>query len=390
MATKLIRIKLKDKKASISVREHLHIIFLPLIVQQLIVPDRKAFHSKISKGEKELRQTRIQSSVLSSHVQFKRLLVPELPAEEDFEQKCAAEVNAVCLFFPEMESDALKICFASWLALVCLVDDMIEDIPPRQADCAVMNSVHLLQHSGNRIFDSLCPSPPYAHRVIINFAGTQLASDKAGNSRDTTIPRMTQVFIDHCSRHLSNSSLDVFFQAVCNVFQSFLDEKSFLQSGSYDLQVYMSIRSRTIAIRPFFEAIKNEYIHEDRRLCPAWEKLEHLQFEVDRAVGLQNDLVGLERDLKAKESMNAVVAAIRSSGGDVGNVEEELLNKCISQVSTIHNGHVTRALELYSQIDLACKPILSHPSRETARLILMMSETHLQWCVSSKRYSVET
>jgi hypothetical protein len=73
-----------------------------------------------------------------------------------------------------------------------------------------------------------------------------------------------------------------------------------LKAGSlpYELDACMSIRTRTIGIKPLFTLALSTW-----RQDHSWpKKLDDIQKEVNMVAGLQNDLVGLEKNLKNGES----------------------------------------------------------------------------------------
>ncbi len=200
---------------------------------------------------------------------------------------------------------------------------------------------------------------------------------------------MTHVLYNHCVRHLSQASAHAFFAAVCTVLEAHVDEIRFLQGRiANELPTYMTIRSRTIALNPFFQVIKSEFLAEAERDCDStWERL---QLEVCRVAGLQNDLIGLVRDLKDGEELNAVIVLMRSYGfSNKSEPNPAMLSWCIAQISTQHNQGVARCLYYASRLH----PVAGDSRPDTkvvARHILLLCETHLKWCASAKRYGLKS
>lgn len=203
------------------------------------------------------------------------------------------------------------------------------------------------------------------------------------------------MLLDHCTGHLSRKSSEVFFQAVCEVLEAHIEEIYFLQGGYVgSLAAYMSIRSRTISLNPFFEVIKSEYLSEaDWKFNDAWK---NLQNEVSRVAGLQNDLIGLVRDIEEGEQLNAVmvlmqgVPAINKSSKTYP--DPDVLSRCVAMVNAEHNQSAGRCLELAAQVHRAAELSGSFALdrvETVAQHILMMCETHLRWCSSAKRYRLE-
>ena len=212
--------------------------------------------------------------------------------------------------------------------------------------------------------------------------------------RGSRIQDMIRVLYDHCVQYLSQASARAFFGAVCAVLEAHVDEVRFLQGAApNDFPTYMTIRSRTIALNPFFEVIKTEFLEKPEwQFNSAWERL---QLEVSRVAGLQNDLVGLVRDLEDGEQLNAVIVMMRSYGEiDKGERNPALLSWCIAKVSTEHNQSVSRCLYYASQLHIAAEDSRLHSvmtrTEAVVRQILLLCETHLRWCASAKRYGVQS
>jgi hypothetical protein len=125
--------------------------------------------------------------------------------------------------------------------------------------------------------------------------------------------------------------------------QGQVEEIHFLQdSGVRSLARYMGIRARTISLAPFFAVIKSEYLTDaDKTFRTHWENLET---EVCRVAGLQNDLIGLVRDLETGEQLNAVVILMRGfgiSGRD--RLDQTGLSRCVALVTAKYNRSVSSA-----------------------------------------------
>ena len=70
---------------------------------------------------------------------------------------------------------------------------------------------------------------------------------------------MAQALQAHCYRYLSPQSANSFFRAIVVVFDSHRDEIDFREGRLHNgFSTYITVRSRTIALLPFFEVIKSE------------------------------------------------------------------------------------------------------------------------------------
>lgn len=197
---------------------------------------------------------------------------------------------------------------------------------------------------------------------------------------------MTGAFEAHCSQFLTQTSRPIFYEAVRSVLEAYIEECHFVEGGAItDIPTYMSIRRRTIGLNPFFELIKSEYLPREACSDPAWEPL---QTHVSAAAGLQNDLIGLERDVEKGEILNAVLIRMRAkqTATDAAT-PDELMSASVSYVNEQHNLAVQSSLESFSQLRQESSP---RCVREVARYILLVCQTHLIWCTSDRRYKMES
>ncbi|KAK3987120.1 Iridoid synthase [Cladorrhinum sp. PSN332] len=304
--------------------------------------------------------------VLLAHAAFRVSMQPEESAGDGFLDLCAAEVNAISLFFPDLDSDSIHICFTAWLAFVCVMDDLLETLPLPEQEAVLIETVEIIL------------SRPIHVRI---------SPVSVPTVRDKRIQGLAKALVEHCSRQLSPSTAHAFFRAAANVLQAHIDEVRFLEGRiQNDLSTYLSVRSRTIALDPFFEVLKREHLPAEWQLSTAWE---NLQLEVGCSAGLQNDLIGLGRDLETGEQLNAVIVLLRALGGNLEDTDKTLLTQCVDLVTTKHNQSVIRALNYAEEINRAAEaasPSVAAAVAQVARHMLLLSETHLRWCAAAKRY----
>jgi len=189
---------------------------------------------------------------------------------------------------------------------------------------------------------------------------------------------------------LTEASARAFFKAVAVVLRAHVDEARFLRSViPANFENYIKFRCKTISLNPFFEVIKCEYLDDSWRSIAIWDKL---QLDVSRAAGLQNDLIGLERDLMDGEQLNAVIVLLRASGVESSRADNAPLSHHANFVADEHNKSVALSLDSMGEICLAA----SSAPHETfiavvsvARHILLLADTHLKWCSAAKRYQIE-
>lgn len=189
----------------------------------------------------------------------------------------------------------------------------------------------------------------------------------------------------HCKRYLSLEESRIFFKAARAVFEAFQDEVLYLQGQiAPSLESYLGIRSRSIALRPPLELIKHRYHVKESPDNNLWMMLEH---EISITAGLQNDLIGLERDIEAGEKLNAVVVMLKLSGSDCSSIDYELLAMSVESVAREHNQSVGRLLKCASQLGSMGRSGSQHS--EAVQHIVLLCETHLRWCAAAKRYRLK-
>ncbi|KAK4147309.1 uncharacterized protein C8A04DRAFT_9097 [Dichotomopilus funicola] len=310
--------------------------------------------------------------VVLAHAAFKASMQPETVATEKFFKTCTSEVNVISLFFPDIKADAIRIVFTAWLSFACVMDDILEMLEASERELALLDSIDVLSNA--------------AHSETTN------TKARTSSAQDHRVPTFARALLEHVTRYLPTKSSQAFFTAVCEVLRAHVAEIHFLQSENRDsLAEYLSIRGRTIALSPFFEVIKTEYLEEaDWAFNDAWLKL---QADVSRVAGLQNDMIGLVRDIEDGEQLNAVMVLMKGfKGHQNGEVNHSILSRCLAMVNAEHNRSADRCIQHMSHLHRVAE---TSPGSAVARVervarhIIMMCETHLRWCSSSKRYRLE-
>ena len=188
---------------------------------------------------------------------------------------------------------------------------------------------------------------------------------------------------DHCKNYLSYETSTIFIREVINVCNSHIDGIDFINGKvSNDLPTYMNIRERSISLSPFIEVIKYEYLPREWRSHNCWKVL---QKNVTSICGLQNDLIGLERDLEDGEALNAVVVLIKARGQG-----ESVLRQCLRKVVKKHNLYSERLLKRIRYTHLMCGSDIPQAVVDVMRHMVMLTETHLKWVMAAKRYKVKS
>ncbi|CAI7620006.1 unnamed protein product [Penicillium manginii] len=168
-------------------------------------------------------------NVLHHHEQFLLSIQASTErTEEELRQQAWEEVKAISLFFPLVRSRNVRICMAAWLGIFCTVDDMVETLPPSEAEHALRESITLMG-KGPRGY------------------------------RDAAVLHLVSRLQEHCEQYLPEPAAGDFFLEISATFDAYIKEMKYRQGQlPNDLETYMTIRKSSIGIAPFFSLIKSE------------------------------------------------------------------------------------------------------------------------------------
>ncbi|KAH8434009.1 terpene synthase family protein [Aspergillus melleus] len=275
-------------------------------------------------------------------------------------QQSIASVNTISLFFPEIRQENIRICMAAWLETLCTVDDQLEDMSLEDAGKAIEEAIAVLK------------------------------DEPIHTSKHPPITQTITKFKTHCMTHHNRSLLTGFFSELCTVFTGLLQEIH-LKNGSLPqtLDTYLAIRRKTIGLKPAFALIRSAY----NQPYPPSKETTQLQNDIAIVAGLQNDLIGLEKDIRTGEAVNAVVFLLggmemkKSGKWAVGN---EGLRAATGEVCRLHNLFLERVLKRVERLEARARVV---PGMEMeaalASLEASLMQTHFEWCTSAKRYQAK-
>jgi hypothetical protein len=159
------------------------------------------------------------------------------------------------------------------------------------------------------------------------------------------------------------------------VFEAMYEEISFRQLKDRDLARYLAIRAQTIALFPLFKLVRFSSGSEPM----ASQQISQLESSVSLAVGLQNDIVGVDKDIAQGDWMNyPMVYAESCNSTDKLAAIEIGAQKGVEN----HNFAVKVAIEQWNVI----RDNGSSEDREVAAAILILVARHFKWASEAKRY----
>lgn len=143
----------------------------------------------------------------------------------------------------------------------------------------------------------------------------------------------------------------------------------------------MGIRTRTIGLQPFVVLLETEMLEEKHVKS---EALTALIREINVVVGLQNDVLGLEKDIGVGEVMNFVVVASRVEGR--GAWTEERLRSVEEAVVRAVDAH-NKTLESVKGLRRAILDAGKGDGEElVAEALYRFATTHYFWASAARRY----
>jgi hypothetical protein len=203
-------------------------------------------------------------------------------------------------------------------------------------------------------------------------------------SRKTEIFDLVQTFHAHCKAYLTEYEAQDLFHQASVVLDGFILEQRLRQGRlTLDLETYMSIRQRTIALAPMISLARSEYPPE---IYP--EELLNMQHDLSIVLGLQNDLVGLDKDIENGEFMNAVVVLLRDTPRTNVHISTENISDALHSIVDVYEQALSRLLYQHRQLTNSKKGHVGSTAA-IADVQLCLVETHLKWCISAKRYRTE-
>jgi hypothetical protein len=260
------------------------------------------------------------------------------------------------------------LAMAAWFFLLCFVDDIVETLPLRAAKAGLRKAQQtmkrtLLLSRGKR---KITPSERQEAHADVHIEREADAQQK--------VQHACKAFRSYVRDLLPRSTYKPLLQGVSEVFEGMIDEIEFREQRVPDVDAYLRIRVRTIGLSPLFILLGGYcFDHVPSRRVPA------LEMCVKVAVGMQNDLMGLEKDRSVGEWMNfAIIATMDHTS--VTERRDGLL-RCVKA----HNAAVRQAVHCWELLQAGA----DDAERWYAWQLLRFVELHYQWACTASRYQMD-
>lgn len=276
-----------------------------------------------------------------------------------------ADFKFTNITFPGLQRRETILAMTAWFSYLCTIDDVVEAMEANAARQALLEAVTILKQ----------PYGPLRNRS--SFPDTP-------SSRVTHI---TYAFCRHLQALLAEQTYRNVSATICTVLGGIMAEMPFRAKGTSPetIDEYMAIRVRTIGIAPLAALLASENIDVSHTASSALRALEK---EIFAIVGLQNDILGLEKDLRTGEMMNFVVV---DSGIDLATADvlteagRGKVREGVAHLVLYHNERLQLAKRLRKVI--ASRPE-DNGEREVAEGLYLLTATHFYWASAARRYRV--
>jgi hypothetical protein len=293
-----------------------------------------------------------------------------LQISPELRTRAIAELKALEATIPGVSNGKTVLAMAAWFFLLCFVDDIVEKMPPKAAQVALQKGIQamgrpdLLVRGGRRKVSASSQAECVGEENTEGVEGYQM------------VIHACKIFGHHINELLQKSTHKKLIRSISEVFEGMVEEIDFRERRMPDVGLYLAIRVRTIGLSPFFTLLAEQLIGESSARD---ERRSALEMCVKVAVGMQNDIIGLDRDRSVGEWLNfAVIAAMDHIS--ITDTEDGVL-RCVET----HNCAVRLALHSWSLLTSSA----DEGERVYAVQLLRFVHAHFKWAVAAQRYRQE-
>lgn len=258
---------------------------------------------------------------------------------------------------------------AAWLYVLCHVDDLVDLLGPGVGVLTVQKLA--------LIMGSLSDDPEERQEKLIK-------GSNDGNGVETKAVTWMEYSVSCFRRYAKAWIPDKIFESFCSevgeVFTSMSDDIRFKSNKDNDLWRYLSIRTTAFGTGPFFSLLRCGIGFEGQPTT----RVRLLQMHISTLSALQNDIVGLERDLATGEWMNYAVVYSGCqdpfNGLYMGDFEAG-----IQKLLEEYHAFLDIALGIWTRIfeDSSAK------DQQLAGSLLNFLSHHYDWACQTTRYKYE-
>jgi hypothetical protein len=306
------------------------------------------------------------------------------------------EIRVIQGAFPAVaHDDTALLSMAATFHIVCSVDDEMENLDPPIARKAIRDAFQILDDRNSAALASQSLATEKSRNLI------KLSNDRwsdrrplkslhqrLGSSAFETaaqvgemVPALLGTYLIHLAHLLPASTYNAIRNGTHSFCTGLRDELEYRDPSMIDLvtvEAYSHIRTRTIGLSAFFNILGGS-------LCPDsptadGRSIQELKRLVSQVAELQNNILGLRKDLLEKERFNIII--VRSHVMRTGSWDERM-GESLRHFVRMHNEKVKDAVECWENI---VKGEVDNGTRRFVDAVLGFVVRHFLWAEKSKRY----
>lgn len=282
------------------------------------------------------------------------------------------QIHIICKAFPYLNNSMSLLSMCAWFHLFCFFDDETEKMSAKEAKIAMKHCISILEKTCR----TKAAGATALQRANVHYTLWLSSRLPSGG----TIAFATYLFVQQAQRLLRTETLNRVAAKIIQLFKAYSHEIECRENiNNLSVDAYRKLRSGTIGLAPFWEILRGNLFFEMERNFVEATSLK-LESHVAAVVGLQNDLVGLAKDLEDGDQMNYV--SLRA--------ERESLNtrQALAAAIELHNRTVREAVEERRTLESLWPDSWkgNGSMRIYADSMLGFMTTHFMWASASRRY----
>ncbi|KAH7381763.1 isoprenoid synthase domain-containing protein [Cadophora sp. MPI-SDFR-AT-0126] len=326
----------------------------------------------IPKVGSSVASSSLDPTILEAHIKFRFAAEPWLDVNvKKNEKKFAKELDSIYSTFPAITDRAtILLAMAAWFSILCEVDDLTENMEPMDAKRALQDARSMTwKDSGTSLGTGIDWSKPNSSHEMIQH-----------------IVREFRIYTHHL---LPAATYNVFMEDINKVFTWMITETNFRESPPPSVDAYMKIRGETVGISPFFALVESSLNKSMSYLRPLPSaSVTDLKSMLNEIIGLQNDLIGLDKDIDAGWSVNVVTVLgglrLRYPGSPEDRIR--ILKDCAREAEKMYADAIRNAIECCEVIYRNSKV---ESERELCKVMMEFIGRCLKWAIASQRYKTK-
>lgn len=293
---------------------------------------------------------------------FANLLLREKHSARQPDPALLPKVNVISQLFPQIRSMETIEVMTAWLYYNCRIDDIVEKMSGEQARYTLLQALNVFQED---------------YRLENRELEDSSATVNSGLVDD--IIQLSENLLRQLRSILAPPLLSSIFPEIHEVLTGLILETNFRETRSQNVNDYLSIRIKTFGLSPWYimlgiPSVAVPMSHQE-------VLMDNLKNFVNISVALQNDIIGLERDIQSGERMNYAIIHHHQQQQLYENTLQSL-TEGVRSAKEVHDYASRQALIQYKQL----LQIGSSSEKFQAEFVYSLISTHFRWAFESERY----